>query len=60
MAAAVSPAPAASSTCSCGAHRRGDRGRVADPEQVARWITLLLNPVSSFLTGAMIPWAPVR
>jgi hypothetical protein len=30
-------------------------GRVGDAEQVARWITLPLSPVSSFPTGAVIP-----
>ena len=30
-------------------------GRIGDPEEVARWIALLLSPVSSFMTGAVIP-----
>jgi meso-butanediol dehydrogenase / (S,S)-butanediol dehydrogenase / diacetyl reductase len=30
-------------------------GRIGDPAEVARWIALLLSPVSSFLTGAVIP-----
>lgn len=30
-------------------------GRIGSPEEVARWIALLLSPVSSFLTGAVIP-----
>jgi len=30
-------------------------GRIGHPDEVARWIALLLNPVSSFLTGAVIP-----
>ena len=30
-------------------------GRIGDPGEVARWIALLLSPVSSFMTGAVIP-----
>jgi NAD(P)-dependent dehydrogenase (short-subunit alcohol dehydrogenase family) len=30
-------------------------GRIGDPYEIARWIVLLLSPVSSFLTGAVIP-----
>jgi meso-butanediol dehydrogenase / (S,S)-butanediol dehydrogenase / diacetyl reductase len=30
-------------------------GRLGSPEEVARWIALLLSPVSSFMTGAIIP-----
>jgi N,N-dimethylformamidase len=30
-------------------------GRIAEPEEIARWIVLLLNPVASFMTGAVIP-----
>ncbi len=30
-------------------------GRIGDPAEVAQWIALLLSPVSSFLTGAVIP-----
>ena len=30
-------------------------GRIGDPDEIARWIALLLSPVSSFLTGAVIP-----
>jgi NAD(P)-dependent dehydrogenase (short-subunit alcohol dehydrogenase family) len=30
-------------------------GRIGDPAEVARWIALLLSPVSSFMTGAVIP-----
>ena len=26
-----------------------------DPYEIARWIVLLLSPVSSFITGAVIP-----
>jgi 3-oxoacyl-[acyl-carrier protein] reductase len=29
-------------------------GRIGDPAEVARWIALLLSPVSSFMTGAVI------
>jgi len=29
--------------------------RIGDPTEVARWIALLLSPVSSFMTGAVIP-----
>jgi NAD(P)-dependent dehydrogenase (short-subunit alcohol dehydrogenase family) len=30
-------------------------GRIGDPAEIARWVALLLSPVSSFLTGAVIP-----
>ena len=30
-------------------------GRIGAPEEVALWITLLLSPVASFMTGAVIP-----
>lgn len=30
-------------------------GRIGTPEEVAQWITLLLSPAASFLTGAVIP-----
>ncbi|HUY47490.1 MAG TPA: SDR family oxidoreductase [Streptosporangiaceae bacterium] len=30
-------------------------GRIGTPEEVALWILLLLSPVASFLTGAVIP-----
>lgn len=30
-------------------------GRIASPDEIARWILLLLSPVSSFMTGAVIP-----
>jgi NAD(P)-dependent dehydrogenase (short-subunit alcohol dehydrogenase family) len=30
-------------------------GRIAEPEEIARWIVLLLSPVASFMTGAVIP-----
>lgn len=30
-------------------------GRIGTPEEVALWITLLLSPMASFLTGAVIP-----
>jgi NAD(P)-dependent dehydrogenase (short-subunit alcohol dehydrogenase family) len=30
-------------------------GRIGDPEEVALWITLLLSPMASFITGAVIP-----
>jgi meso-butanediol dehydrogenase / (S,S)-butanediol dehydrogenase / diacetyl reductase len=30
-------------------------GRIGNADEVARWITLLLSPFSSFLTGAVIP-----
>jgi len=32
-----------------------DGGRIGDPDEVARWIALLLSPVSWFMTGAVIP-----
>ncbi|HTT51493.1 MAG TPA: SDR family oxidoreductase [Streptosporangiaceae bacterium] len=30
-------------------------GRIGDPADLARWIALLLSPVSSFLTGVVLP-----
>ncbi len=30
-------------------------GRIGLPGEVARWITFLLSPISSFMTGAVIP-----
>jgi NAD(P)-dependent dehydrogenase (short-subunit alcohol dehydrogenase family) len=30
-------------------------GRMGAPEEVAVWITLLLSPLASFMTGAVIP-----
>ena len=30
-------------------------GRIGAPEEVALWITLLLSPMASFMTGAVIP-----
>jgi NAD(P)-dependent dehydrogenase (short-subunit alcohol dehydrogenase family) len=30
-------------------------GRIGTPDEVARWILLLLSPLSSFMTGAVIP-----
>jgi C-7 ketoreductase len=30
-------------------------GRIGDPDEIARWIVLLLSPVSGFITGAVIP-----
>jgi len=30
-------------------------GRIGTPEEVATWITLLLSPLASFMTGAVIP-----
>jgi NAD(P)-dependent dehydrogenase (short-subunit alcohol dehydrogenase family) len=30
-------------------------GRIAEPDEIARWITFLLSPVTSFVTGAVIP-----
>jgi NAD(P)-dependent dehydrogenase (short-subunit alcohol dehydrogenase family) len=30
-------------------------GRIGDPAEVARWIALLLSPVSSFMTGVVLP-----
>jgi NAD(P)-dependent dehydrogenase (short-subunit alcohol dehydrogenase family) len=30
-------------------------GRIGVPGEVATWITLLLSPLASFLTGAVIP-----
>jgi len=30
-------------------------GRIGDAAEVARWITFLLSPISSFMTGAVIP-----
>jgi NAD(P)-dependent dehydrogenase (short-subunit alcohol dehydrogenase family) len=30
-------------------------GRIGEADEVARWITFLLSPASSFLTGAVIP-----
>lgn len=31
-------------------------GRIGTPDEVARWILLLLSPLSSFMTGAVIPF----
>jgi NAD(P)-dependent dehydrogenase (short-subunit alcohol dehydrogenase family) len=30
-------------------------GRIGDPADLARWVALLLSPVSSFLTGVVLP-----
>jgi NAD(P)-dependent dehydrogenase (short-subunit alcohol dehydrogenase family) len=30
-------------------------GRIGAPQEVANWITLLLSPLASFMTGAVIP-----
>jgi NAD(P)-dependent dehydrogenase (short-subunit alcohol dehydrogenase family) len=30
-------------------------GRIGTPEEIATWITLLLSPTASFMTGAVIP-----
>ena len=30
-------------------------GRIGAADEVARWITFLLSPISSFMTGAVIP-----
>jgi NAD(P)-dependent dehydrogenase (short-subunit alcohol dehydrogenase family) len=30
-------------------------GRIGTPQEVANWITLLLSPLASFMTGAVIP-----
>jgi NAD(P)-dependent dehydrogenase (short-subunit alcohol dehydrogenase family) len=30
-------------------------GRIGTPDEIARWIVLLLSPVASFMTGAVIP-----
>jgi len=30
-------------------------GRIGAPEELALWITLLLSPLASFMTGAVIP-----
>jgi NAD(P)-dependent dehydrogenase (short-subunit alcohol dehydrogenase family) len=30
-------------------------GRIAEPEEIAQWVVLLLSPVASFMTGAVIP-----
>ena len=30
-------------------------GRIGNPQEVANWITLLLSPLASFMTGAVIP-----
>ena len=30
-------------------------GRIGAPEEIARWISILLSPVASFMTGAVIP-----
>jgi C-7 ketoreductase len=35
-------------------------GRIGTPEEVALWITLLLSPLASFMTGAVIPLDGVR
>ncbi|HTX01181.1 MAG TPA: SDR family oxidoreductase, partial [Acidimicrobiales bacterium] len=30
-------------------------GRIGQPDEIARWVELLLSPLSSFVTGAVIP-----
>jgi NAD(P)-dependent dehydrogenase (short-subunit alcohol dehydrogenase family) len=36
-------------------HSQVPLGRIGAPEEVAVWITLLLSPLASFMTGAVIP-----
>jgi NAD(P)-dependent dehydrogenase (short-subunit alcohol dehydrogenase family) len=30
-------------------------GRIGNPQEVANWIMVLLSPLASFMTGAVIP-----